>query len=100
MCFTFGSQHSGTCTRQRSCVVVLSGWVPNDVREHAVANPSWVEDAPDTTTPHLFRKDVQLQAAQKTQHHLDRFLRVFGKTSSDIHVAITWMSVRFKGLLW
>ena len=61
MCYSFGSQHSGTCTRQYSCVFVLFGWVPKHVREHAVANPRWVKDAPDTTTPHLFRKDVHLQ---------------------------------------
>ena len=44
-----GSQCSGTCTRQHSCVLVLSGWIPRHVREHAVANPCWVEDAPDVT---------------------------------------------------
>ena len=52
---------SSPCTRQHSCVLVLSGWIPTRVREHAVANPRWVEDAPDTTTPRLFRKEVHLQ---------------------------------------
>ena len=61
MCYSFGSQCSGTRTRQHSCVLVLSGWIPKHVRDHAVANPRWVTDAPDTTTLHLFRKDVHLQ---------------------------------------
>ena len=30
------------CTRQHSCVFVLSGWIPKHVREQAVANPLWV----------------------------------------------------------
>ena len=57
MCYSFGSQHSGTCTRQHSCVFVLFGWIPKHVREHVMANPSGVEDAPDTTTPHLFQQE-------------------------------------------
>ena len=55
MCYSFGSHHSGTYTRQQSCVLPLSGWIPKHVREHAVANPRWIKVAPDTTTPHLFR---------------------------------------------
>ena len=61
MCYSFGGQYSGTCARQHSCALVLSGWIPKHVREHAVANLDWVKDAPDTTTPFLFRKDVHLQ---------------------------------------
>ena len=37
MCYSFGSQHSGTCTRQHSCVLVLLGWIPKHVREHVMA---------------------------------------------------------------
>ena len=37
MCYSFGNQHSGTCTRQHSCVFVLFGWVPKHVREHVMA---------------------------------------------------------------
>ena len=40
------------------------------------------------------------QALRRKQHHLNRRRRVVGKTSSDIHAAITWMSVHFKGQLW
>ena len=39
-------------------------------------------------------------ALRKTQHHWKRPRRVVGKTGSDIHVAITWVCVRFKGQLW
>ena len=61
LCYSFGSQHSCTCTRQHSCVFVLSGWIPKLVREHAVANPRWVKDATDTTTAHRFCNKVHLQ---------------------------------------
>ena len=61
MCCSFGSQHSGTCTRQHSCVLVLSGWIPKHVREHAMAVHAGWKMLQDTTTPHLFRKDVHLQ---------------------------------------
>ena len=61
MCYSFGCQHSGTCTRQHSCIFVLFGLVPKHVREHAVANPRWVKDAPDTTIHHLFCNGVHLQ---------------------------------------
>ena len=37
------------------------------------------------------------QAPRRTQNHWNRRRRVVGKTSSDIHVAITWISVRFQG---
>ena len=37
MCYSFGSQHSGTCTRQHSCVFVLFGWIPKHVREYVMA---------------------------------------------------------------
>ena len=37
---------------------------------------------------------------RRTQHHWNRRRRVVGKTGSDIHAAITWMSVRFHGQLW
>ena len=41
------------------------------------------------------------QAPRRTQHHWNRRRRrVVGKTRSDIHAAITWVSVRFKGQLW
>ena len=47
----------------------------------------------------------QIQAGWKmlqTQRHpsSNRLRRDVGKTGSNIHVAITWMSVRFKGQLW
>ena len=61
MCYSFGSQHSGTCTRQHSCVLLLSGWIPKHVREHAMAVHAGWKMFQDTTTPHLFRKDVHLQ---------------------------------------
>ena len=50
-----------TCTGQYSCVFVLFGWVPKHVREHALANPRWVKDAPGTTRHHLFCNGVHLQ---------------------------------------
>ena len=105
-CKLFGSQHSGTCTRHHSCVFVLFGWVPKHVRGHALANPRWVQDAPDTTRHHLFFRRCSLsvlmfwRALRRTQHHWNRRRRVVGKTSSDIHAAITRVSVRFKGQLW
>ena len=40
------------------------------------------------------------QAPRRTQNHWNRRHRVVGKTGSDIHVAITWISVRFQGQLW
>ena len=40
------------------------------------------------------------QAPRRTQNHWNRRRRVVGKTGSDIHVAITWISVRFQGRLW
>ena len=40
------------------------------------------------------------QAHRRTQHHWNRRRRVVGKTSSDIHAAITRVSVRLKGQLW
>ena len=61
ICYSFGSQHSGTCTRQHSCVFVLFGWIPKNVREHTVVNPRWVKDAPDTTRHQLFCNGVHLQ---------------------------------------
>ena len=53
MSYSFGSQHS--------CVFVLFGWVPKHVREHALANPRWVKDAPATTRHHLFCNGVHFQ---------------------------------------
>ena len=54
--YSFGNPYSGTCS-----VLVLSGWIPNNVRVHAVVNLRWEEGAPDIMTPHLFRKHVHLQ---------------------------------------
>ena len=39
-------------------------------------------------------------APRRTQNHWNRRRRVVGKTGSDIHVATTWISVRFQGQLW
>ena len=53
-------------------------------------------------TPHLSRKACSLavsmlwQAPRRTQNHWHRRRRVVGKTGSDIHAAITWMSA-FEG---
>ena len=71
-----------------------------------MANPRWVKDAPDTTTPYLFCNKVYLQfslywqALVRTRHHWKRLRRVVGKTGSDIQFAITWKSMRFHGQLW
>ena len=61
-------------------------------------NPRWVEDAQDTTTPHLFCNGVHLQFhcigklfAGRANFGND-FAEISG-TSSDIHVAITWMGL-------
>ena len=65
-------------------------------------DPRGVNDAPDTTTPHLCCNEVHLQfswcwpALVRTRHRWKRLRRVVGKTGSDIHAAIAWMSVRFK----
>ena len=80
--------------------------VSKHVREHALVNPRWVKDAPDTTSHHLFLRrrpptvSMFWQAHRRTQHHWNRRKRVVGKTSSDSHAAITWVSVRSKGQLW
>ena len=62
-------------------------------------DPRGVVDAPGTTKPHLCCNKVHLQfplywqALVRTRHHWKRPRR-------DIHVANTWMSVRFHDRLW
>ena len=66
-------------------------------------DPRGAEEAPDSTRPHLFCNNVHLQfslywqALVRTRYHWKRPRRVVGKTGSDIHAAIPWMSVRFQG---
>ena len=103
LCYSFGSQHSGTCTRQHSCVFVLFGWIPKHVREHVMAIHAGRKMLQTQRGLICFATNVHLQfslywqALVRTRHHWKRPRRVVGKTGSDIHAAIPWMSVRFQG---
>ena len=96
-------RHMYASTFMRLCTVWLDSETCSRARH---GDPRGVEDARDLTRPHLFCNKVHLQfalywqALVRTRHQWKRPRRIVGKTGSDIHVAITWMSVRFHGQLW
>ena len=100
MCYSFGSQYSGTRTRQHSCVFVLSGWIPKHAREHPRGESTLGErcsrhnDTSSVSQGCSHTVSMFWQALRRTQHHWNRRRRVVQKRGSDIHGAITWVSVR------
>ena len=101
LCYSFGSQHSGACARQDSCVLV---WLDSETCSRARHGESTLggrcsrhNETSSVVQQSSLTVSLYWQALVRTRHHWKRPRRVVGKTGSDIHVAITWISVRLHG---